>query len=495
MYYYALHLESKYSGFALNYYQMAADKGNLDSLIRLIYLSKHKSREDLYEKYLNLSVGMLNECLIAKLINLYDKNKKNDYSNILIQFGIKINKKLFMAFYIDHLLYGKGIDADEDKAERLAFMAFNHYSYGIYFERYIYIILEIFIRHNEHHKTVKFLLQQKNFLTTEFRNKFILFYKKLDKNIAFENLITINFYDEEYRECYKLLLELKKENNRNFVHIFSELTFKAKVGNPYAMVILGRFYKNGKHVVRDLIKAVQHFECAAKKKCPEGYYYFGKEYLYGRILNQDFNLAKKYLMMALDHLGEPRAGYYLYKIPNISDDDKIDDAKALEISANFGYKRALYKYGHRLITGKDKRITKDYIKGQKLIQYSASQNYKKAIRYCNYHGLPYIKKEKNPMPQHKKTKKTSNNSSNEDESLSDFSNTENKEDHSYSCIKKGEENYSDSKIEQDKKSNSDVTKNEENPDLKKSKSEENNNDSNNDEENSSDFSSLNTFWF
>lgn len=121
--------------------------------------------------------------------------------------------------------------------------------------------------------------------------------------------------------------------------------------------------------------------------------------------------------------GEPRAGYYIYKIPNIKEDKNIDDVGSLIISASFGYKRALYKYGHRLVTGRDTRISMDEQKGENLIKQAAYQNHKKAIRYCKSHNISYIKKDNNSKLSDKTNRKNSRNKSiDEDDSLSDIHN-------------------------------------------------------------------------
>lgn len=379
------------------YYQKAADQGHLDSLIRLIYIFKHRSLTDLYENYLNLAVSMLNESLLVKLINYYDINKRYDQSNILIEAGIRLNYKLFNAYYADHLLYGKGMDEPNVKrAQKLVYRAIRDSFSDIYCERYIYVALEKLIMNNQHEKAVLFLLKQKDKITTKHRSKFLAFYKKLDKNIAQEYFITVNYCCQEYRDIHSRLMEIKKAKSKNYLPLYYKLTNEATYDdNPYAFVTLGKMCKNGTSVPRDLKKAVQYFEAAAKLKCPEGYFYLGKEYLLGRILDQKFDLAKKFLLKAFKKSGEPRAGYYLYKIPNICDDSDVDDVKLLQISAGFGYKRALYQYGELLLTGKDKRINVDKTKGIRLIQQAAYQKHKKAIRYCKLHGIRYKENEEN----------------------------------------------------------------------------------------------------
>ena len=390
MYYYAMHLEKidKTLEQSISYYKKAADSGHLDSLIRLIYLLKSKSETSLYEEYLNLSVSLLNETFLVKLIILNDKNKKYDQSNILIQTGIMINYRLFNAYYADHLLFGKGMDADIEKAQKLVKLAFEKEYSDEYLERYLYVVLDIYILKDKHREAVEFLIKYRSKINSRYKYKFISFYLKLDKIIAKKYYITVYFYDKEYQKFYDILEELMSSNKKNVLAVYSKMDNLAKLyNNVYAMIELGRLKKNGKFISRDLKTVVQYFSFAAKRKCPQGYYYLGKEYFYGRILNQDFNEAKKFFILALRDNGEPRAGYYIYKIPNIKDDVDVDDVCSLKISASFGYKRALYLYGKLLYTHKDPRISMDKPQGCKLLLQSAYQGYSKATRFCRSHNI------------------------------------------------------------------------------------------------------------
>ena len=54
--------------------------------------------------------------------------------------------------------------------------------------------------------------------------------------------------------------------------------------------------------------------------------------------------------LALNNDGDQRSGYYLQQIPGNS-----GDIESFQISANYGYKRALYKCGYILFKGKNKK--------------------------------------------------------------------------------------------------------------------------------------------
>lgn len=199
--------------------------------------------------------------------------------------------------------------------------------------------------------------------------------------------ITVYFYDKDYQEFYSILEELMSSNKKNVLAVYSKMEDLAKAyNNVYAMIELGRLKKNGKFISRDLKTVVQYFSFAAKRKCPQGYYYLGKEYFYGRILNQDFEEAKKFFLLALKDNGEPRAGYYIYKLPNIKDDSDID-VRSLKISASFGYRRALYLYGKLLYTPKDPRISMNKPQACKLLLQSAYQGYSKAQKFVRSHNI------------------------------------------------------------------------------------------------------------
>ena len=179
--------------------------------------------------------------------------------------------------------------------------------------------------------------------------------------------------------------------NKNSVQFFSSLVDEApKInGNSFAMALGGKFCKQGKPILRNLRKAVKYFECSAQNKCPLGYYYIGKEFYYGRYINQDYYEAKKFLLLAMKNNDEPRAGYYIFKISTILYNETEEEVKLLQIGAKFGHKRALFKYGHRLFTGNDKLIPKDKEKGIELIQKASYQKYKKAVNFCILHGISF----------------------------------------------------------------------------------------------------------
>lgn len=389
MYYYAMFLENEYDESDLDksiqYYQNASDKGNLDSLVHLINIYKKKSQTEL-DDTLFLSAGIMNQELLVELIEFCDKNEKYDQSDILIQIGTKINYKLFNFYYGKHLLFGR--NANIKRAKKIALLAFQDNYPLEYKERYIYLMLQVYVYNDEHQKALDVLIEYQDYLREEFRNEFHIFYMKFDKKLAKQYFIPGCFYYKDFIMCHKILMKFHRKNE-NLLNTLDKLSALAILDNPFAMAILGRTKKQGRYIMRDLKTAIKYFACSAENKCPLGYYYIGKEYFYGRLLDQEFDKAIKYLLLALENNDEPRAGYYLYKIPNIKLYD-VNDDKKLKIGADFGHKRALYKYWKRLYTGDDERIQQNEEEGIKYIQKAAFQKYKKAIKFCIFHKIQFI---------------------------------------------------------------------------------------------------------
>lgn len=389
MYYYAMYLESIDSSLeqSIEYYRKAANKGHFDSFIRLSNIYKNNLQTEFFEDCLELSSGMLNESFLVKLIHVFDKGHKYSQSNILIQLGINLNYQLFNFYFIDHLLYGKGMETNIERGKKLAILAFEDNYSEKYLNKYICIMLQALVLNGEHYKAYLFLKKYRKQLDIKYKKYFHLFYKNFDKELAHKYFISASFCCQEYVACYDSIMEfgLKGIDLWSLESRLVNLSRDEK--NPYAMALLGKLLKKEKNLFRDLKTAVIYFANSAEKECPLGYYYIGKEYFYGRFLDQDYDKAKKYLLEAIKDDDEPRAGYYLFKIPDIRNDQNVDDVKLLETGATYGHKRALYEYGKLLFTGKDPKIQKDEPKGICFLKKAAQQRYKKAIRFLKRHDI------------------------------------------------------------------------------------------------------------
>ena len=359
MFNYAMYLETDEHNFeqSVSYYKKAAELSHFDSLIRLNYLFKIYANINI-ENYKVFPVGMLNEKLIIKLIHFYDNNENYTQSNILIQNGISWNPYLYDLYFAYHLLYGKGIPTDKERAEKIADLAFENKYPKKYQEKYIYLMLQILVNNHEQGKALDFLMKHRKELNAKYTEHFHIFYKKFNKNLARKNCIHPCFCCEEYRDCHDLI------RNSNSILSFSFLIkYAQEKDNSFALAMVGKGYKQGKYVVRNLETAIQYFARSAEMGCPLGYYFIGKEYYYGRYIEQSYTKATKYFKLALNT--EPRAGYYLYKIHKIRNDPKIDGLEMLKIGVEFGHKKALFKYGKLLYNG-DEGFAKNEKEGKKM---------------------------------------------------------------------------------------------------------------------------------
>lgn len=222
----------------------------------------------------------------------------------------------------------------------------------------------------------------RNKLDKDNRKGFQLFYERFDKKLARRYFIPACFYYKTFVNCHNALMSfyMKKINLYIFFNILTRLARDSN--NSFALAILGSIYKQGRYFPRNLKTAIKYFVCSAKNKCPLGYYYICKEFFYGRFLNQDFDKAKKYLSLSIQNNDVPKAGYYIFKISTILFNETLDDIEILKIGVKFGHKRALYKYSHRLYTGKDKLIPENKTDG---IEYIKEAAYLKKLKNSVYY--------------------------------------------------------------------------------------------------------------
>lgn len=77
-------------------------------------------------------------------------------------------------------------------------------------------------------------------------------------------------------------------------------------------------------------------------------------------LNQDFDKAKKYLLLSIQNNDVPKSGYYIFKISTILLNETLDDIEILKIGVKFGqyhqnldlknvHKKTLYQYNNNLM--------------------------------------------------------------------------------------------------------------------------------------------------
>lgn len=138
---------------------VASHQGHIDSFLRLINIYENQSEKELFERSLNLSVGLLNETTLIKLIHIFDKNENYKQSNILIQVGMKLNRRKFDYYYFDHLMYGKGISQNTERAKKLIMLAIKEYDPQLIPDEYICLMLQAYAINNEHENALGFLLK------------------------------------------------------------------------------------------------------------------------------------------------------------------------------------------------------------------------------------------------------------------------------------------------------------------------------------------------
>lgn len=268
------------------------------------------------------------------------------------------------------------------RAKKLAALAFeNEYPFK-YREKYIYLMLQILAVNNEHQKAIDFLIKNRYKLSEQYKYLFGLFYEQLDINYAKKYFILGCYFHKQFIQCHDLLYDLltKKSNLLFFYGKLMELSNE----NPYAMAILGKIYKQGKYILRDLEKSCKYFLSSAKNKCPLGYYYMGKEYFNGRYADQNFVKAEKLLKKAFAN-DEPRA-YEIYNLKYIKDGNSIE---YLKTGAIFGHKRALYKYGKFLYEENNSNVGKNESLGIEYLRQSCYQKYNKAIKFCMLNRISF----------------------------------------------------------------------------------------------------------
>ena len=70
------------------------------------------------------------------------------------------------------------MDADIEKAQKLVKLAFEKEYSDEYLERYLYVVLDIYILKDKHREAVEFLIKYRSKITSRYKYKFISFYLK-----------------------------------------------------------------------------------------------------------------------------------------------------------------------------------------------------------------------------------------------------------------------------------------------------------------------------
>ena len=95
-------------------------------------------------------------------------------------------------------------------------------------------------------------------------------------------------------EKEKLLTQIKTLIlQENYVEAFPILEQASALGSAEAMYILGEFHTEGKHIEKNLSKALEYYNKASEKKYPKALYKLGMFYLKGEIVDKDLVKAEK----------------------------------------------------------------------------------------------------------------------------------------------------------------------------------------------------------
>lgn len=166
-----------------------------------------------------------------------------------------------------------------------------------------------------------------------------------------------------YAQCLLGKLYLAVESPLNFVenpYADSErgviwLSKAADAENDAAEYQLGKLYRDGLHVAKDIEKAVSLFTAAAEQKNSFAAYALGKLYLTGTDIPKDIIAAVKWLTVAAD-LDNSYAQYMLAKLYLAGEDVPKDISKAVEFfirSARQNNTFAQYQLGKLYLQGEN----------------------------------------------------------------------------------------------------------------------------------------------
>ena len=133
------------------------------------------------------------------------------------------------------------------------------------------------------------------------------------------------------------------------------MTKAAEAGNAGAQYALGKLYRDGTHVEKDIQKAVAMFTAAAEQKNEYAAYQLGRLYLAGTDIPKNVPEAVKWLTLSSD-LGSGHAQYALAKLHLAGEDMPKDVSEAIRLftlSAEQKNEFAAYQLGKLYLRGED----------------------------------------------------------------------------------------------------------------------------------------------
>ncbi|KAK8896909.1 hypothetical protein M9Y10_014835 [Tritrichomonas musculus] len=405
----AMILETNYSyedgtAKSVTKYENSIEKGFLDAFFRIIHIYDNPQNRKKYINLVKFAVGMCDHDITKRMIQINKFKKRYEQSLKLINVGLCFDKDAFLPEYAKHIVLYSGNTKIKDRiayAKSLLTPTLENPSHSVikngYLENYLMAMLTILNRANEYEEACQLFIKNMNCLTTKSKKEFIYFYMQINKKVARKYQLSINSYLPEYRACVDAFLLIKKKGfyvKRGNDKL--KLILQENSTNQFALLKRGKILlKNNWLMRRNIPKALDYIQKAAKQNCPEARFEYGKELYYGQIIPMNRFNAFKYFKLAFDISNrDPRAGYFLskkcYIQRNLITKEEAEDC--LKVACKFGYRRALFKLGKRFFYEKGNKNELGII----LIKKARDQQYHKSIEFLNLYEsgqLDYVNQE------------------------------------------------------------------------------------------------------
>ncbi len=184
----------------------------------------------------------------------------------------------------------------------------------------------------------------------------------------------------------KLILTDERTSPEEVERAVAWLTLSAVAGQDCAQYALGKLYRDGKGVEKDILRAVIWFSAAAEQDNSYAAYALGKLYLTGEDTPKNVEAALRWLQRSAD-LGNQYAQYKLGVVYLKGEDVPKDIAKAVEYltaSAKQGNQYAQYQLGKLYLLGRE--VEKDEDAARQWFTQSANQGNEHAQWFLDHWG-------------------------------------------------------------------------------------------------------------
>ncbi|KAK8897964.1 hypothetical protein M9Y10_000208 [Tritrichomonas musculus] len=376
---------------SIDQFDSAVEKGYLDSIFRMIHIYDNPDDKKKYRNIVKQSIGLCENDITMRMIDIYNHKKRYEQSNRLIKVGLCFDYDFFLPSHAKHVAFYSTVGNLRDRlnyAKSLLMPILKEPSQSIldrgFLEMYLMAMITILSKANEYDEACELLIENMNCLSLKSKQEYIDFYMHINKKVARKYQLSINSYLPEYRAC----VEAFQLINQKGIHIKAgnnklKLILQDNSSNQFALLKRGKILlKNHLFMRRNIPKALELIQKAAKQNCPEARFEYGKELYYGRTLPMNRWKAFKYFSKAFDKTNQdPRAGYFLSKKCYISNNfvTQVEADKSLEVAARSGYRRALFKLGKKLFNDQGNKSLLGII----LIKKARDQKYSKSIEFLD----------------------------------------------------------------------------------------------------------------